>query len=168
MRKRLKAKKGFSLTEMLATVLIMSLVVASSVTGITAISSTYRKVLRQSNAEHLMTAVNTAMTGELSFAKYVNEGITPVTNEATFYSATYRTCKYGVKDGKLVINFTKWGEEHIINVINDSTYPDGLAIKELKVNYDDSTNKFTVDITIGDAGVENILTNKFVVKCINP
>ena len=165
MRKRLKAKKGFSLTEMLATVLIMSLVVASSVTGITAISSTYRKVLRQSNAEHLMTAVNTAMTGELSFAKYVNEGITPVTDEATFYSATYRTCKYGVKDGKLIINSTKLGEKQIIN---DSTYPDGLAIKELKVNYDDSTNKFTVDITIGDAGVENILTNKFVVKCINP
>ena len=165
MRKRLKAKKGFSLTEMLATVLIMSLVVASSVTGITAISSTYRKVLRQSNAEHLMTAVNTAMTGELSFAKYVNEGITPVTNEATFYSATYRTCKYGVKDGKLIINSTKLGEKQIIN---DSTYPDGLAIKELKVNYDDSTNKFTVDIKIGDAGVENILTNKFVVKCINP
>lgn len=165
MRKRLKAKKGFSLTEMLATVLIMSLVVASSVTGITAISSTYRKVLRQSNAEHLMTAVNTAMTGELSFAKYVNEGITPVTDEATFYSATYRTCKYGVKDGKLIINSTKLGEKQIIN---DSTYPDGLAIKELKVNYDDSTNKFTVDIKIGDAGVENILTNKFVVKCINP
>ena len=164
MRKRLKAKKGFSLTEMLATVLIMSLVVASSVTGITAISSTYRKVLRQSNAEHLMTAVNTAMTGELSFAKYVNEGITPVTNEATFYSATYRTCKYGVKDGKLIINSTKLGEKQIIN---DSTYPDGLAIKELKVNYDDSTNKFTVDIKIGDAGVENILTNRFVVKCIN-
>ena len=165
MRKRLKAKKGFSLTEMLATVLIMSLVVASSVTGITAISSTYRKVLRQSNAEHLMTAVNTAMTGELSFAKYVNEGITPVTNEVTFYSATYRTCKYGVKDGKLIINSTKLGEKQIIN---DSTYPDGLAIKELKVNYDDSTNKFTVEIKIGDAGVENILTNKFVVKCINP
>lgn len=165
MRKRLKAKKGFSLTEMLATVLIMSLVVASSVTGITAISSTYRKVLRQSNAEHLMTAVNTAMTGELSFAKYVNEGITPVTDEATFYSATYRTCKYGVKDGKLIINSTKLGEKQIIN---DSTYPDGLAIKELKVNYDDSTNKFTVDIKIGDAGVENILTNRFVVKCINP
>lgn len=165
MRKRLKAKKGFSLTEMLATVLIMSLVVASSVTGITAISSTYRKVLRQSNAEHLMTAVNTAMTGELSFAKYVNEGITPVTDEATFYSATYRTCKYGVKDGKLIINSTKLGEKQIIN---DSTYPDGLAIKELKVNYDDSTNKFTVEIKIGDAGVENILTNKFVVKCINP
>lgn len=164
MRKRLKAKKGFSLTEMLATVLIMSLVVASSVTGITAISSTYRKVLRQSNAEHLMTAVNTAMTGELSFAKYVNEGITPVTDEATFYSATYRTCKYGVKDGKLIINSTKLGEKQIIN---DSTYPDGLAIKELKVNYDDSTNKFTVDIKIGDAGVENILTNQFVVKCIN-
>ena len=164
MRKRLKAKKGFSLTEMLATVLIMSLVVASSVTGITAISSTYRKVLRQSNAEHLMTAVNTAMTGELSFAKYVNEGITPVTDEATFYSATYRTCKYGVKDGKLIINSTKLGEKQIIN---DSTYPDGLAIKELKVNYDDSTNKFTVDIKIGDAGVENILTNRFVVKCIN-
>ena len=161
----MKAKKGFSLTEMLATVLIMSLVVASSVTGITAISSTYRKVLRQSNAEHLMTAVNTAMTGELSFAKYVNEGITPVTDEATFYSATYRTCKYGVKDGKLIINSTKLGEKQIIN---DSTYPDGLAIKELKVNYDDSTNKFTVDIKIGDAGVENILTNKFVVKCINP
>ena len=165
MRKRLKAKKGFSLTEMLATVLIMSLVVASSVTGITAISSTYRKVLRQSNAEHLMTAVNTAMTGELSFAKYVNEGITPVTDEATFYSATSRTCKYGVKDGKLIINSTKLGEKQIIN---DSTYPDGLAIKELKVNYDDSTNKFTVDIKIGDAGVENILTIKFVVKCINP
>ena len=164
MRKRLKAKKGFSLTEMLATVLIMSLVVASSVTGITAISSTYRKVLRQSNAEHLMTAVNTAMTGELSFAKYVNEGITPVTDEATFYSATYRTCKYGVKDGKLIINSTKLGEKQIIN---DSTYPDGLAIKELKVNYDDSTNKFTVDIKIGDAGVENILTNRFVIKCIN-
>ena len=161
MRKRLKAKKGFSLTEMLATVLIMSLVVASSVTGITAISSTYRKVLRQSNAEHLMTAVNTAMTGELSFAKY----ITPVTDEATFYSATYRTCKYGVKDGKLIINSTTLGEKQIIN---DSTYPDGLAIKELKVNYDDSTNKFTVDIKIGDAGVENILTNQFVVKCINP
>ena len=148
MRKRLKAKKGFSLTEMLATVLIMSLVVASSVTGITAISSTYRKVLRQSNAEHLMTAVNTAMTGELSFAKYVNEGITPVTDEATFYSATYRTCKYGVKDGKLIINSTTLGEKQIIN---DSTYPDGLAIKELKVNYDDSTNKFTVKIKIGDA-----------------
>ena len=95
----------------------------------------------------------------------MNEVITPVTDEATFYSATYRTCKYGFKDGKLIIISTTLGEKQIIN---DSTYPDGLAIKELKVNYDDSTNKFTVDIKIGDAGVENILTNKFVVKCINP
>ena len=162
--KRLRAKTGFSLTEMLATVLIMSLVVASSVTGITAISSTYRKVLRQSNAEHLMTAVNTAMTGELSFAKYVNEGITPVPDEATFYSATYRTCKYEIKDGKLIINSTILGEKQIIN---GSTYPDGLAIKELKVNYYDSKNQFTVYVKIGDAGVDNILENEFVVKCIN-
>jgi len=167
MKKKLKAIKGFTLTEMLATVLIMSFVVGSSVTGIVAISSNYRKVIRQTNAEHLCTAINTAMTGELSYAKFI-ETASGSTTVDSFYSATYRTCNYGLNsNGRLVMNATYNGTATELNVINDSAYPDGLYISNLTIDYDESNNLFTVNVKVGDGLSTEITDTSFVVKDLN-
>ena len=65
---KLNKREGFSLTEMLATVLIMGFVGIIITTGATTVQRVYRKVVAHANAQTALTTSITLMKDQLAFA----------------------------------------------------------------------------------------------------
>lgn len=65
---KLKKRQGFSLTEMLATVLIMGFVGIIITTGAATVQRVYRKVVAHANAQTALTTTITLMKDQLAFA----------------------------------------------------------------------------------------------------
>ena len=71
LKKKLNSKAGFSLTEMLATVIILLLVSVIVAAGIPVARDAYEKVVLASNAEVLLSSTITTLRNELGTAKDV-------------------------------------------------------------------------------------------------
>ena len=65
---KLNKRQGFSLTEMLATVLIMGFVGINITTGAATVQRVYRKVVAHANAQTALTTTITLMKDQLAFA----------------------------------------------------------------------------------------------------
>ena len=65
---KLNKRHGFSLTEMLATVLIMGFVGIIITTGAATVQRVYRKVVAHANAQTALTTTITLMKDQLTFA----------------------------------------------------------------------------------------------------
>jgi len=71
--RKLRSEAGFSLTEMLATTLIMSMVAAITAAGIPTAKTAYEKTILTANAEILLSTVVTGLTDELGTAWDVHD-----------------------------------------------------------------------------------------------
>ena len=70
-RTRARAKGGFTLTEMLVTMLILVLASSLLATGIPVAIDTYQKTVKSANAQAALSTTATALRRELSLASYV-------------------------------------------------------------------------------------------------
>lgn len=85
---KLNNRRGFSLTEMLATVLIMGFVGIIITTGATTVQRVYRKVVAHANAQTALTTTITLMKDQLAFADPKSIGDASVTGEGFGNSQT--------------------------------------------------------------------------------
>lgn len=85
---KLNNRRGFSLTEMLATVLIMSFVGIIITTGAATVQRVYRKVVAHANAQTALTTTITLMKDQLAFADPKSIGDASVTGEGFGNSQT--------------------------------------------------------------------------------
>lgn len=170
--KALKNRKtGFSLTEMLCTVLIMSIVATSAVTGMVSLANSYKRILRTSNAEELCNVLTTTMTGELRYAKYIASSGGSLD---ACYSPNHRLCKYELDSGRLMVQplkkNTSGGYDLAGNkrdMIAPRTYTDGLEITHMEITFDRAANCFTVKFDIGDSQTAQIAKTEFEVQGLN-
>ena len=85
---KLNKRQGFSLTEMLATVLIMGFVGIIITTGAATVQRVYRKVVAHANAQTALTTTITLMKDQLAFADPKSIGDASVTGEGFGNSQT--------------------------------------------------------------------------------
>ena len=85
---KLNNRRGFSLTEMLATVLIMGFVGIIITTGAATVQRVYRKVVAHANAQTALTTTITLMKDQLAFADPESIGDASVTGEGFGSSQT--------------------------------------------------------------------------------
>lgn len=85
---KLNKRHGFSLTEMLATVLIMGFVGIIITTGAATVQRVYRKVVAHANAQTALTTTITLMKDQLAFADPKSIGDASVTGEGFGNSQT--------------------------------------------------------------------------------
>ena len=88
--KKIQAKRGFTLIETLAALLItvmLSLIVA---TGISSAANAYRRAVFVSESEVLSSTINTALADLLRFAYNIKEDVTGEGNYYTFDNASYK------------------------------------------------------------------------------
>ena len=85
---KLNKRQGFSLTEMLATVLIMGFVGIVITTGAATVQRVYRKVVAHANAQTALTTTITLMKDQLAFADPESIGDASVTGEGFGNSQT--------------------------------------------------------------------------------
>lgn len=98
-RKKLSSRRGFSLSEMLVVVAIMSLIGIAIGGGISAAASAYRNITASSQASVLCDTLAVAVIDELRFA----EDITVVDDVVTFHSRRYGAGASITSDGGRIL-----------------------------------------------------------------
>ena len=169
--------KGFSLIELLAAIVILSLVTGGLVTGVILSSNQYKESIRQSEASELYNTISSLLTNELRFTNKISykEG---TTNEVeAIKSVSYQIdesnlCKiyvlyesgYDAGDdyGRIAL-----GDNDKKNyLLGNAAYTNDLGAKIHSITYDEISKLFTVDLDIGYKD-KSIIRNKFNVRALN-
>ena len=139
-KKKLRSRRGVTLTEMLVTVIIIGLMTAGVATGISASLNVYHESTQLSDAQTLSATLAQAVMDELRYA-------TNVSGDAP----TYDSMNYGEDaviapnaDGRLAVNG--------IELIGSGAY-NGL---KANITYPYSGGAFSVTIMVSDANGELI------------
>ena len=147
--------KGFSLIELLAAILILSLVSGGLVTGVILSNKQYKSSIRQSEASELYNTISSLLNYEL---KLTNEVKLDGNKLVAFKSISYQIdesslCNiyvlyesgYPAGDNYGRIAFGNNDKKNYL--LGNAAYTNGLGAK-LNVTYNDANNLFTVDLDI--------------------
>ena len=168
--------KGFSLIELLAAIVILSLVTGGLVTGVILSSNQYKESIRQSEASQLYNTISSLLTNELRFTNKISykEG---TTNEVeAIKSVSYQIdesnlCKiyvlyesgYDAGDnyGRIAL-----GDNDKKNyLLGNAAYTNDLGAKIHSITYD-TDNMFTVELDIG-YDTKTVIRQTFNVRPLN-
>lgn len=169
--------KGFSLIELLAAILILSLVTGGLVTGVILSSNQYKESIRQSEASQLYNTISSLLTNELRFTNKISykEG---TTNEVeAIKSVSYQIdesnlCKIyvlyesGYDAGENYGRIALGDNDKKNYLLGNATYTNDLGAKIHSITYDRTQKLFTVDLDIG-YNDKSIIRNEFNVRALN-
>ena len=156
-----KNKSGFTLVEMLCSVLLIGLISAGLARGVSLAFYQYKRSVRHSSSYQLFTTLQTIISNEL---KYTNK-ITLDENDNVdkFYSVTYAlkgnlTSLYILDQNEKVTDGygeVAFGDGKDYNyLLSSKSYSDSLGAK-CNITYDESSKIFTVELKIGVNDEEN-------------
>lgn len=157
--KILKDKRGLSLTELLASIVVMLLVAAIMVVGVRLGTKAYVKSVSMSEAQILCSTLSTIVSDELRYA-----GTITVDGDGTvrFFSSNYG------KADNVGLSFGSDEEGHVTlgnnRILSSRAYPYGLKAS-VDLTYDNA--KFSSTIRIYSASDNELAVNSFDVKPIN-
>lgn len=149
----LRSHKGFSLTELLVTLVLVGLISAAVAGGISMVARSYTKVVDRADAEQLLSTTVSRITDELSYAReYATEPITVSADKKTvdFVSGLTGmrvriTAGSGAEDSLHMYYYFKdnpsaddWTEIPMV----DSKMKTRMSINYNTINYDDG--KFVI------------------------
>ena len=89
--KRISSKKGFSLSETLMTVLLMSIVLLAITSGASTIQNSYKKVTSKADALTLLSTVTTSINADLRTAVYRQDINKEGDTSCWFYSDMHKS-----------------------------------------------------------------------------
>lgn len=150
-RKKLRARRGMTLTEVLVSLLILSLVTVGVVAGVSASLRIYRQAVEASDAQMLASTLSTALMDELRYARDIQ-------TNGSFTSDTFgEGSSVEVDDGRITVG----GQ----NLLTDAAYA-GLRVNTADVAY--AGGVFHVELTIrGRTEGRYIRTTSFDVRPLN-
>lgn len=150
MRRNLRARRGFTVSEALVAVAILSLMGLALAAGIPTALHVYRSVTASAEASLLCGTLTTAISDELHFASAPAE-------DGTFNSAVYgRDVSIRAEGGRVLVGETP--------LLSEQTYTGGLEA-DVDVKY--GGGLFQVDLTITGDGTE-LSAASFAVSPLNP
>lgn len=146
--KKLKSTGGFTLMEVLASMLILTFLVIGMGPGMKTAMTVYRESTFQSSSTALIGAMNTTLGDVLRFAEDVE-----VAEDGTF---TFTNVEYGLRNGR----FLQWDDDtgpDVVTVIDhngeerlllpEGAYPN-MEISEFSIRYNADTDLVEVNYTI--------------------
>ena len=163
--KKLRSRRGLTLTETLVTLLIVSLVSGAVVTGVSSASKVYRQSVALSESHLLTTTLVQAISDELRFAKNI------AADGSTFTSATFGNgASFSVGDeasgapGQVLLKGSQ--------LLGPGAYSTGTdqakGVKALTVTWDEASWSFQVELTTQLLGTqEELQTTAFSVSPLN-
>lgn len=165
--------KGFSLIELLAAILILSLVSGGLVTGVMLSNKQYKSSIRQSEASELYNTISSLLNYEL---KLTNEVKLDGNNLVAFKSISYQIdesslCNiyvlyesgYPAGDSYGRIAFGNNDKKNYL--LGNAAYTNGLGAK-LNITYSETNKMFMVDLDIG-YDTKSVINQTFNVRALN-
>lgn len=166
MKAWLKNKKGFSISEMLMVVMILSLIIVILGSGVMVVKNAYEKITLKAEAQTLLSTTITKVTDEFRFSKYINDdGTSPVRfvsgirgYEIWFEDGDGTSGKKGI----LVCNLGGTSTQ----LLTDKTMTSRLT-PTITYQYDKDKKLFAATITIATKENKKFLQQEIKVKPIN-
>ena len=172
----MKNNKGFSLIELLAAIVVLSLVTGGLVTGVILSSNQYKESIRQSEASQLYNTISSLLTNELRFTNKISY------KEGTNEVEAIKSVSYQIDESNLCKIFVLYesgfdagdnygrialGDNDKKNyLLGNAAYTNDLGAKIHRITYDETQKLFTVDLDIGYKD-KSIIRNKFNVRALN-
>lgn len=192
--KKLTSKGGFTLIEMLATLLILVFLVLGIGTGMDSAVRIYDEAKFESNSASMANIVNTSLGDILRYSDNLtvadpNEGFVDSSNtRVPNVEFVFTNYEYGVRDAYFslrdsannddgILRMRNLSNGNIVELVNTGTYPDmrigDFVLKYKELGKDDSGNPtggyFEVTYTVY-SDKNNDLTKdvKYIIRCMNP
>lgn len=178
----MRDKRGFSLGEMLATVMILVLAAGMLAAGVPLAANAYRSVVETANAQVLLSTTMTALRTELGSAQTVETQAAGELGKITYYSIDTMTTQIAnYKESGDVREAGIWFTPYITVNNNQPDYShrrllisaaaaDGLYATYDSITYNEATKLFTiVNLRVMKPGSEEPLaqTGTFTVRVVN-
>ena len=160
--KKLRDRRGITLTEMLCTVLIVLLLTALLVVGIRFAGKTYTESMRLSEAQELCSTLTSVISDKLRFCGSV------VSNEngdvdrifiQDVGSVEGEGAAFRLNDKQQIM----LGDSELLSA---AAYPRGLQVRQISLRYDDAAGIFTVTLQVGTAD-STLAETSFEVRRLN-
>lgn len=163
-RAKLKQTAGLTLTEMLCTVLILLLISGLLAVGAGVANGTYRSSMADSQAQTLCSTLTAAFSDKLRFCGSVTrdgnrifiQDVGSVSGDAD--GEIFRLNE----DGQVVLD--EQGEKKLLGA---KAYPRGLRVDDLHMEYDETTQIFTISFLVTDRKGRVLAGTDFDVQRIN-
>lgn len=166
MRVRMKNKKGFSISELLMVVMILSLIIVILGSGVMVVKNAYEKITLKAEAQTLLSTTITKVSDEFRFAKYIdgdNPDLVKFTSGNLGYEIWFENSD-GSTAMKGILVCTNAGTS--VQLLTDKTMTDRLT-PSITYKYDADKNLFTATVTIATKEKKRILEQEIKVKPIN-
>lgn len=149
--RKLISQKGFSLSEMLLAVLIISLTACFIGGGITVIKDAYLKITVKAEAQTLLSTTVSAISLELRNADDIEEQRTE-TNENTSYTFynVQRGYRISLENFNENIYIRAEGEDSLFPLLTEQTKTNGLVPKLENLSYENNVFSYKVSIYYKD------------------
>lgn len=165
--------KGFSLIELLAAILILSLVSGGLVTGVMFSNKQYKSSIRQSEASELYNTISSLLNYELKLTNEVKlDGDKLVAFKSISYqidesslSKIYVLYESGFPAGDSYGRIAFGNDDKKNYLLGNAAYTNGLGAK-LNITYDNTDKMFMVDLDIG-YDTKSVVHQIFNVRALN-
>ncbi len=154
MRKKLRSRRGFSLTETLLCVALLALMTAAGTTVASTVLSTRNDMMEVADAQVLASTVLEAVSNEIRYGEYVTLDTTVSDNKLTLTSSTFgENTEFAVEasDGHVTVTSTAMGGGSE-KLLPDSAYTMGLKVTDLSFAKGAAENSVVITVKIGGRG----------------
>lgn len=163
-KQKFRSQKGFTLVEMLCTIIVLLLVSALMVTGIRLAAKTLRKSVMDSESYMLCTTLRTLVSDELRYCGTIDT--TDADTGVKFFSQNYgENCYFSVNDDGHVVLVDSDGESN--KILTSNSYPYGMMATVAINKYDSTTRIFNVTVTVTDSDGGELSSSTFDAKQLN-
>ncbi len=174
----MNTRSGFTLTEMLCTVLLVALASIALVSGVSVANRQFQTSIRISQAQQLSTTLETLLANEL---KYTNEIVVENGQVKKFYSVTYAIStdltELVILDGNqnivVIENNQKYGElalgddSQYHRILSHANYDKQLGVKIQSLTFDETNKVFSIQMDIGTDALGSLTQETFKVRSLN-
>ncbi len=169
MRKKLRSRRGFSLTEVLICVVLLALMSAAGATVASAVLSTRNDMLETADAQVLASTVLEAVSNEIRYGEYVTLTTTGRTTTLTLTSSTFGVnTEFSAESGHVTVAssvITSSTGESYKKLLPDSAYTMGLTVTGLTFEKGDG-NSVKITVTLQGRG-DHAWTKSLTVTPLN-
>lgn len=174
---QMNTRSGFTLTEMLCTVLLVALASIALVSGVSVANRQFQTSIRISQAQQLSTTLETLLANEL---KYTNEIVVENGQVKKFYSVTYAIStdltELVILDGNqniVIESNQKYGElalgddSQYHRILSHANYDKQLGVKIQSLTFDETKKVFSIQMDIGTDALGSLTQETFKVRSLN-
>lgn len=163
--KKLRSQSGMTLTEMLCALVVLMLISSLLAVGVRFAVQTYRTSMADSQAQMLCSTVTTAIADKLRYCSGVTskDGKVFIKDIGSVESDEQGSFFQVDETGQIVMQSGSETKQ----LLGAKSYPRGLKIRELSVEFSNTDRRFAVSFDVTDTAGTVLASSCFDVRCIN-